>query len=82
MVSSASPRLLVTDSAALIPADAPLDQQPHNVAALAHCGITVDERVPHAFPSNGHDDFYMATKAAHFDHRFRLGTAPQIKPSR
>jgi GTP cyclohydrolase II len=30
----------------------------------------VEERVPHAFPSNGHNDFYLATKAARFGHRF------------
>ena len=47
-----------------------LTNNPHKVAALACCGITVEERVPHAFPSNGHNDFYLATKAARFGHRF------------
>ena len=47
-----------------------LTNNPHKVAALARCGITVEERVPHAFPSNGHNDFYLATKAARFGHRF------------
>ncbi len=40
------------------------------LAALARCGITVEERVPHTFPSNDHNDFYLATKAARFGHRF------------
>jgi GTP cyclohydrolase II len=47
-----------------------LTNNPHKEAALARCGITVEERVPHAFPSNGHNDFYLATKAARFGHRF------------
>jgi len=47
-----------------------LTNNPQKVAALARCGITVEERVPHAFPSNGHNAFYLATKAAHFGHQF------------
>jgi GTP cyclohydrolase II len=47
-----------------------LTNNPHKVAALARCGIAVDERVPHAFPSNGHNAFYLATKAARFGHEF------------
>ncbi len=47
-----------------------LTNNPQKVTGLAHCGITVEERVPHAFPSNGHNDFYLATKAARFGHRF------------
>ncbi len=47
-----------------------LTNNPHKVTALARCGITVEERVPHAFPSNGHNDFYLATKAARFGHHF------------
>ncbi len=47
-----------------------LTNNPHKVAALARCGIAVEERVPHAFPSNGHNAFYLATKAARFGHEF------------
>jgi len=47
-----------------------LTNNPQKVAALARCGITVEERVPHAFPSNGHNAFYLATKAARFGHQF------------
>ena len=47
-----------------------LTNNPDKVAALAHCGITVEERVPHAFPSNAHNDFYLATKASRFGHQF------------
>jgi len=47
-----------------------LTNNPDKVAALARCGITVEERVPHAFPSNAHNDFYLATKARRFGHQF------------
>jgi GTP cyclohydrolase II len=47
-----------------------LTNNPQKVAALGRCGITVEERVPHAFPSNGHNAFYLATKAARFGHQF------------
>ncbi len=47
-----------------------LTNNPHKVTALARCGIAVDERVPHSFPSNGHNAFYLATKAARFGHEF------------
>jgi len=47
-----------------------LTNNPDKVAALAHCGITVEERVPHAFPSNAHNNFYLATKASRFGHQF------------
>ncbi len=47
-----------------------LTNNPDKVAALAHCGITVAERVPHTFPSNAHNDFYLATKARRFGHQF------------
>ena len=47
-----------------------LTNNPHKVAALSRCGISVDERVPHAFPSNGHNAFYLATKAARFGHEY------------
>ena len=32
------------------------------VAALEQYGIEVTERVPHAFPSNDHNAFYLSTK--------------------
>jgi GTP cyclohydrolase II len=47
-----------------------LTNNPNKVAALARCGIAVEERVPHAFPSNAHNDFYLATKASRFGHQF------------
>ncbi len=47
-----------------------LTNNPDKVAALARCGISVEERVPHAFPSNTHNDFYLATKARRFGHQF------------
>lgn len=47
-----------------------LTNNPSKVAALVRSGIAVEERVPHAFPANGHNDFYLATKAARFGHKF------------
>jgi len=47
-----------------------LTNNPDKVAALARCGITIEERVPHAFPANAHNDFYLATKASRFGHQF------------
>ena len=47
-----------------------LTNNTHKVAALSRCGIVVEERVPHRFPSNRHNDFYLATKAARFGHLF------------
>jgi len=47
-----------------------LTNNPQKVSALTRCGIAVEERVPHRFPSNGHNDFYLATKAARFGHYF------------
>lgn len=47
-----------------------LTNNPEKVAALTNCGIVVEERVPHAFPSNGHNALYLATKARRFGHMF------------
>jgi GTP cyclohydrolase II len=47
-----------------------LTNNPDKVKALAHCGISIEERVPHSFPSNGHNEFYLATKATRFGHLF------------
>jgi GTP cyclohydrolase II len=38
------------------------------VAALAASGVVVSERVPHAFPSNKHNEVYLRTKAARGGH--------------
>lgn len=45
-----------------------LTNNPEKVATLARHGVTVEERVPHSFPANSHNDFYLATKAARFGH--------------
>ncbi len=45
-----------------------LTNNAEKVAALTRCGIVVEERVPHRFPPNRHNDFYLATKAARFGH--------------
>ena len=46
-----------------------LTNNPDKLDALVACGIPVRERVPHAFPSNGHNERYLATKAERFGHR-------------
>jgi GTP cyclohydrolase II len=45
-----------------------LTNNPEKVAALKRCGISVVERVPHVIPANGHNDFYLQTKAARSGH--------------
>jgi GTP cyclohydrolase II len=45
-----------------------LTNNPAKVAGLAACGITVVDRVPHAFPANGHNDHYLKTKAVRAGH--------------
>lgn len=45
-----------------------LTNNPHKVAGLERCGITVSERVPHAFPSNRHNEDYIHTKVARDGH--------------
>jgi GTP cyclohydrolase II len=45
-----------------------LTNNPDKVEGLAQAGITVAERVPHAFPSNRHNEFYLRTKAEKAGH--------------
>ncbi len=45
-----------------------LTNNPEKVAALDRCGIKVVERVPHAFPSNSHNEHYLRTKATRSGH--------------
>jgi GTP cyclohydrolase II len=45
-----------------------LTNNPEKVAALEACGIEVVAREPHAFPPNGVNDQYLATKARRFGH--------------
>lgn len=47
-----------------------MTNNPGKVSALANCGIVVEERVPHAFPSNKHNENYLRTKAARGGHVF------------
>jgi GTP cyclohydrolase II len=39
-----------------------LTNNPEKVKGLEACGIAVAERVPHKFPSNAHNEAYLATK--------------------
>ncbi len=45
-----------------------LTNNPEKVAALERYGIRVVERVPHVFPSNGHNESYLRTKATRSGH--------------
>lgn len=47
-----------------------LTNNPLKVQALAAHGVTVAERVPHVFPSNGHNRNYLRTKATRSGHMF------------
>ena len=39
-----------------------MTNNPDKMAQLAACGIDVVERLPLAFPANGHNEFYLKTK--------------------
>jgi GTP cyclohydrolase II len=45
-----------------------LTNNPEKMAALERYGIRVAERVPHVFPSNGHNERYLRTKALRGGH--------------
>ena len=45
-----------------------LTNNPEKVAGLERFGVTVEERVQHSFPSNGHNEFYLATKMSRGGH--------------
>lgn len=47
-----------------------MTNNPDKMAQLARCGIEVVERVPHIFPSNGHNEAYLRTKAERSGHLF------------
>ena len=47
-----------------------MTNNPRKVEALARHGITVVERIPHAFPANRHNLPYLRTKAAKGGHLF------------
>jgi GTP cyclohydrolase II len=39
-----------------------LTNNPEKVDGLEAAGIEVHERVPHSFPANAHNEFYLRTK--------------------
>jgi GTP cyclohydrolase II len=45
-----------------------LTNNPDKVTALERYGIRIAERVPHVFPSNGHNEHYLRTKAIRSGH--------------
>jgi GTP cyclohydrolase II len=56
-----------------------MTNNPDKVASLARFGIEVVERVPHEFPSNAHNELYLATKARRSGHYL---TGPGLKAGR
>ncbi len=48
-----------------------MTNNPDKVAELERCGIRVVDRVEHTFPANGHNEFYLKTKATRFGHLMR-----------
>ena len=47
-----------------------MTNNPGKVTALSRCGVGVEERVAHAFPSNKHSETYLRTKAVRGGHHF------------
>jgi GTP cyclohydrolase II len=47
-----------------------MTNNPDKLRQLARCGVEVIERVPHVFPSNGHNAGYLRTKAERSGHMF------------
>ncbi|AUG55240.1 GTP cyclohydrolase II [Thalassospira marina] len=47
-----------------------LTNNPEKLRGLENWGVTVSERVPHKFPSNGHNAFYLKTKKDRAGHLF------------
>lgn len=47
-----------------------MTNNPDKLRQLARCGVQVAERVPHIFPTNGHNEGYLRTKAERSGHMF------------
>jgi len=47
-----------------------MTNNPDKIAQLTRWGVAVTERVPHIFPSNGHNEAYLKTKAEKSGHLF------------
>lgn len=47
-----------------------LTNNPEKLSGLESWGVKVSERVPHKFPSNGHNEFYLQTKKDRAGHLF------------
>jgi GTP cyclohydrolase II len=45
-----------------------MTNNPEKIAQLERYGIEVAARVPHSFPSNGHNENYLRTKAERAGH--------------
>jgi GTP cyclohydrolase II len=45
-----------------------MTNNPEKVDQLGACGVAVVERVPHVFPANGHNEFYLNTKKRRSGH--------------
>ena len=45
-----------------------MTNNPEKVSSLARYSVIINERVPHSFPSNRHNEAYPRTKAARGGH--------------
>jgi GTP cyclohydrolase II len=45
-----------------------MTNNPDKVASLSDCGMEVVERVTHTFPTNKHNEHYLATKTQRSGH--------------
>jgi GTP cyclohydrolase II len=50
-----------------------MTNNPKKIEQLGHYGVTVDGRVPHVLPPNGHNRFYLETKASRSGHVIDFG---------
>jgi GTP cyclohydrolase II len=47
-----------------------MTNNPDKVKGLSNCGIIIEKRVKHTFPSNEHNETYLRTKVSKGGHIF------------
>jgi len=59
-----------------------MTNNPKKIEQLAHYGVVVEGRVPHVLPPNGHNRFYLETKANRSGHFIDLAGKPPFEEQR
>jgi GTP cyclohydrolase II len=59
-----------------------MTNNPKKIEQLGHYGVTVSGRVPHVLPPNGHNRFYLETKANRSGHFIDLTGRPHLEEQR